>query len=462
MLWAKWMAVVLQLRPAFKRIRTFQWSVTILAAIAVRKDFLGVTSYIRSIGILPSAYTCVLNLFHSDAVNLKLLTELWFKLILKIFPFKFRINGKPVLIGDGIKIGKEGRKMPAVKLLHQSSQSNSKAKYIMGHSFQAISILTSFCKTFMAVPISCRIHEGIRKGPKDRKTLMDKFFSMTREVKIKENVGDCYLVADAYYACGKLAKGLNKDGISLITRVRKDGVAYLPVKKYSGKGRPRKYGKKVKLWNFFTKLEKEMVSPIYEDDTFIRYGVFDLLWRPYGEKVRFCLVDYPGRGRVILMSVDVSVGGEDIIRAYGLRFKIECGFKELVHDIGAFRYHFWLLGAKKKRRGDGEQHIHKEPLEQKIKIHQKINAYHLHVQMGVIAQGMNQYIASNFGAEVWSSTGVWLRTRRARTPAGTMVVKDSLTNNMGYFFETLPKGPQWQKFTKSIFSKGPPDSKKAA
>ena len=31
--------------------------------------------------------------------------------------------------------------MPAVKMLHQQSASNSKPEYIMGHSFQAISLL---------------------------------------------------------------------------------------------------------------------------------------------------------------------------------------------------------------------------------------------------------------------------------------------------------------------------------
>jgi hypothetical protein len=29
------------------------------------------------------------------------------------------VNGRPVLVGDGIKIAKAGRKMPAVKKLHQ-------------------------------------------------------------------------------------------------------------------------------------------------------------------------------------------------------------------------------------------------------------------------------------------------------------------------------------------------------
>ena len=56
-MWANWMAAVLRLRPAFKRLRTFQWFVIILAAMSVRKDLMGVTSFVRSINISPCFYT---------------------------------------------------------------------------------------------------------------------------------------------------------------------------------------------------------------------------------------------------------------------------------------------------------------------------------------------------------------------------------------------------------------------
>ena len=38
-----------------------------------------------------------------------------------------RINGRCIVVGDGIKVPKRGRKMPAVKLLHQQSESNPRA-----------------------------------------------------------------------------------------------------------------------------------------------------------------------------------------------------------------------------------------------------------------------------------------------------------------------------------------------
>ena len=45
-----------------------------------------------------------------------------------------RVNGRTVVLADGLKRPKEGRKMPAVKSLHQESRCNAKASFIMGHS----------------------------------------------------------------------------------------------------------------------------------------------------------------------------------------------------------------------------------------------------------------------------------------------------------------------------------------
>ena len=51
--------------------------------------------------------------------------------------------------------------MPAVKSLHQESESNTKPAYIMGHSYQAVSVLVKAARSILAVPLAIRIHEGI-------------------------------------------------------------------------------------------------------------------------------------------------------------------------------------------------------------------------------------------------------------------------------------------------------------
>lgn len=45
------------------------------------------------------------------------------------------LRGQPVYVGDGIKVSKEGKKMPGVKKLHQESENVTKPEWIRGHYF---------------------------------------------------------------------------------------------------------------------------------------------------------------------------------------------------------------------------------------------------------------------------------------------------------------------------------------
>jgi hypothetical protein len=81
--------------------------------------------------------------------------------VLRLFSNPVRFNGRLVLVGDGIKIPKSGKKMPGVKLLHQQSNCSTKPEYIMGHSLQAVALLVYAASTCFAVPLTMRIHEGL-------------------------------------------------------------------------------------------------------------------------------------------------------------------------------------------------------------------------------------------------------------------------------------------------------------
>ncbi len=87
----------------------------------MRNDLLGVSSFVRALGLSEHFYEHLLHFFHSNAVKTDRLAELWFAIVIKHFPV-YKIGCRPVLVLDGIKKSKEGRKMPAVKYLHQQSE----------------------------------------------------------------------------------------------------------------------------------------------------------------------------------------------------------------------------------------------------------------------------------------------------------------------------------------------------
>ena len=155
-LWLQWYSVVAPLRAACSRHRTFLWLLAALAGICARGDLLGVTSIVRTLGLAARCYDRLLDFFHSPALDVACLTRLWTQHALSLFPVH-RFAGRPVLLGDGIKIPKSGRKMPAVRLLNHESEGNTKPEFIMGHSVQVISMLAAAGASFFAVPLCIQV-----------------------------------------------------------------------------------------------------------------------------------------------------------------------------------------------------------------------------------------------------------------------------------------------------------------
>ncbi len=199
----------------------------------------------RALNLNARYYNALVDHFHSAAVKLDQLSTLWAHLVLRLFPQPVRINGRHVLVGDGIKVPKCGRKMPAVKLLHQQSEANTKPEYIMGHSLQAVGILVHAASSFFAIPLAIRIHEGLVWSNRDRRTLLDKMLVLLGIVAITE---PCYFVADAYYAAHKIVAGLLRQNNHLLTRMKSNAVAYTAHHQRGPRkrGRPRIYGRKIK------------------------------------------------------------------------------------------------------------------------------------------------------------------------------------------------------------------------
>ena len=345
MLWNHWWSLVCELRSACARTRTFLWMSLCLAGMSVRKDLLGVTSIVRALGLEPACYDRLLDFFHSPALDLDKLTRAWCALLFRLDPGILRVNGRPVLVGDGIKVAKAGRKMPGVKKLHQESESNNKAEYIFGHSCQAVAVLTQALSSVFALPLACRIHEGAVFSNRDQRTLLDKMILLLDSLGLQQPF---YFVADAYYASGKVVRGLLAQGNHLVTRVKSNSVAFFPAApppphRPRRRGRPAKYGKKIEVSSLLKETGRlqEAPSPVYgEKGVSLRFRTADLLWRPVGILVRFVVVLHPLRGAILLMCTDLTLPPLDIIRIYGLRFKIEVSFKQALRIIGAYAYHF--------------------------------------------------------------------------------------------------------------------------
>ena len=457
LLWLAWLRALQPLRPACSRSTTFLWLLLVLAALCLRPDLAGVTSLVRGLGLSDASYYCLLHFFHSPALDLDRLTQLWWRTLPHLFRrCLVRIQGRPVVLVDGLKRPKEGRKMPAVKSLHQESRCNAKASFIMGHSLQAIALLVQVAGVCLAVPVTARIHEGIVWSARDRRTLLDKLSTLLLGL---EGSGPLTVVADAYYAAAKFARSLLAGGHHLVTRVRSNAVAYFPPSprrsRKPRRGRRRLYGPKTHLhdWFRYRKQFLKAPSPVYgESGVTLRYLSHDLLWRPLGQLVRFVWVSHPTRGNLVLLCTDLTLDALEIIRLYGWRFKIEVSFKQAIHTVGAYAYHFWMQDMNPIHRGSGKQYVQRKSKPYREHIRRKLGAYERHIQLGLIAQGLLQYLALSFRRVAWFNFHSYIRTASPQNPPSEWVVSQALRHTWPDFLLGSSQSSILKKFLASKIS----------
>lgn len=437
LLWIEWFRCVWLLRDSCSRQAAFVKMVLVLLGFTIRPDLLGVTSFIRAGFIKPVQYRLFLHFFHSKALNLASLLEVWVTLALRLFT-PVMAGGYMVFVADGIKAPKEGKRMPAVKSLHQESTNNSKPPYIMGHSFQVIALLVEgLAGHCFAVPLLSRISEGVRFPDEVRQSLLDKLATWFVEIT-DITKAPALLVADAYYASRKIISPLLARGHHLISRLKTTSVAYLPPPEIhvKRKGRPQVYGQKVKLYNLFLSAEgfTSVHSPVYgEQKVLLQYRSVNLLWRPIGRLVQFVLVMHPSRGNIVLLCTAVDLDPLTVIKLYGLRFKIEVSFKQAMHTLGTYLYHFWMKTMTPLHRGEGDQELSMRSEKYRKDVRRKIDAYHRYVLLGCIAQGLLQHLAINYREMVWATFRSWLRTMRPDLVPSEFVAAHALRSSLPDF-----------------------------
>ena len=414
-LWRAWLACVHDLRPACPRLRTFWWVAVALLGLCTRADPGGVAAWVRGAGLKGACYKPLLRLFEGPAVKADALARRWVPCVLARFR-PVEAAGHRVAVLDGLKVPKEGRRMPGVRALHQASQNNSKPPFIMGHSFQAVGLLAEAGAGTVCVPLASRLHEGVNAGAGDGPTLPSKAVALFLEVAglLEKPV---LLVADAYYCTRTVVDPVVAAGHHLLTRVRANGVAWCPPPPppaRRGRGRPRLYGAKVRLRDAWDGPGfKAAPSPAYgEKNVTIQYLCRDLLWRPGARPLRFVWVDHPTRGRAVFATTHTGLDPLDIVRLYALRFKVEVSFKAALHTVGAYAHRFWMKGMRPTRRREKDRALDAFPADQRAKVLAKLAAYDLHAQLGCVAQGLLQHLAVHHRAEVWARFRGWMRTMR--------------------------------------------------
>ena len=422
-----------EFRPCFSREAAFKWFVIVIVGLITRQDHLGVTSIIRELALNPKCYESMIHFFRSKAWSADNLRSCWYTFLSKYAPV-FKVNGRVVLAGDGVKQSKEGYHMPGVKKMVQESETQSKGEFIFGHLFGAVGILIGRRSQKFCLPLKVNIQDGIRKAADwDGSTVSEDnhILQMIRNGFEAANIiGKSVILLDRYFLSVPALQLLNKlnaekdeELLTIVTKAKKNCMAYMPPppREKGKKGRPPKKGDSVKLASLFSdpkiKFRKATVNA-YGEKKEVEYYCINLLWGlKHYQKLRFVLVKWDGTTS-ILVTTDLTLRPTKVIELYAWRAKIESMFREMKQQIGGFGYHFWTSAMPKlnhyaRRDAPDPLSLVTDPKERK-RILDCIRATEAFVTCSTIAMGIVQLVSMQ---EV--SCGLIRKLRYLRTPSKT-------------------------------------------
>jgi hypothetical protein len=145
-------------------------------------------------------------------------------------------------------------------------------------------------------------------------------------------------VVDAYFSKAPFINGMIAASIGVISRLRHDAKGWDDAPPYSGRGRPRKYGKEWKLADLLTELSPmEVTVRVYGKLSKVHCVVRDVWLRGIEQKVRVVAIEGIRRP-VLLISTDLSLSAVAIIEMYAARFSLEIAIRDLKQYFGFGHY----------------------------------------------------------------------------------------------------------------------------
>ena len=361
-----------------------------------------------------------------------------------------------MLLGDHTHVVKDGGRMPGVVSMRELSETQTKPSYFRGQCWGGIGLVVGTLKTCFCLPLELRIHQGfvhLGQAPEpqggSRSTLGARVVEMALRFA-RAHDRPAWLVLDAFFPSAKVFRlarsvysiALKQPYLQLLIRAKKNYVAYFPAapKPESRPGRQATYGQKVRLYECFDhpQLFETVECEIYGQRETVQVLAVPLLWKPLGDWLLFIFA-ITSRGRIVLMSSDLTLSPSTALELYCVRIRIEVMFDILKNLLHAFCFRFWTKALPRHPRRPQANRNLPAPVAQSVHtVHACWNAYETFVLCALIAQGLLQLIALRFSDTVWLHHTLYLRTQSRALPS-EKTVKQVIAPRLIQQFVHLPQ-----------------------
>jgi hypothetical protein len=243
-----------------------------------------------------------------------------------------------ILIIDDFTTPRSSRKAPCAAWHHEHSQKPNRPQYLFGQLRVCLSMVAHHGKRFASLPL---MHRLVDKS--GNSTKLDAARLLLRLVRRWLPCQHILVLLDAWYMKGPLLKDLRHQDISFLGQVRRDTAFYLAPKKpkKTTRGRPRKYGEKLSFQKIKRRCKKQQATVFAYGEQrlfqfyalqakvrFLNGLVCQMLW------CRMQQSDGSFTNWFLLLTDDLELAPEEMIRLYTLRWKIEPMINDLKNRFG--------------------------------------------------------------------------------------------------------------------------------
>lgn len=252
------------------------------------------------------------------------------RLIIICFPRK-----RWYFIIDDFVVPRASKKAPQVKYHFDHAQKPNRPKYIWGQQWVALGLSVTWGKMQISLPILSRLHKSTGNRTK-LTTALTLVRAILPEFNHQDDVKLCCLV-DSWYTKGPFILPLQARGIHVIGQYRIDAALFFdPIEMPGRRGAPRKYGEKITtslrnqlplhqvVLNVYGGLKKVKYRFTECRARFLKGQRVLAIWSQLSEQKNWTLI----------LSTDLTLTPEQVLKLYARRWKIEPMFNEIKHTYG--------------------------------------------------------------------------------------------------------------------------------
>ena len=356
-----WQVMVIALSCVLHQRSAWRLAV-IFTAMLFARGRKTITSWLRAAGInrCYKAYYYFIGSLAQKTENIA--TELFKIMIRRIYK-----NTNTVLAAiDDSPTSRYGPKVQGAGIHRNPTPTPDGRKFVYGHVWVTLSAIVRH-KSFgvIGLPLLARMYVKA----KDVKTIGLTFKSKTEQaVELAKWAYNCckglgkklWIVTDGGFTRASFLKPVIKTGVIVVTRLRKDAVLFTELKqpKRRKRGRPRKYGKRIKLANIVNDPDGwfKVKAFLYGRKEAKEVKVFKALYKPAGCMIQVLVVRESNDCFRAFMCTDLTASAVQVLEVVADRYAIEQNFSDIKEiegagqqqvrtfnsNIGAFHLNLWL------------------------------------------------------------------------------------------------------------------------